>query len=241
LLCRLSLNPESCILRAADSFYKRGRIMLVFAKFIPGINSLAPPLAGSMNMRLRQFLVLDLAGASLYAGSYFWVGYFFSDALGSITRGYQAFGQVVGWILLAAVVGYVGALAWMWIKARRLKAAPLVDPLEAARGVSAEHAVIYDVRSHGYYDPKATRIKGSRRLDPNALHQEEEKMPTEGKVYLYCTCNREATSSKVARELMEKGLHVEVIKGGLRKWKQAGLPIEAVPAEEMSALPVFEK
>jgi membrane protein DedA with SNARE-associated domain/rhodanese-related sulfurtransferase len=241
LLCRLSLNPESCILRSADSFYKRGRIMLVFAKFIPGINTIAPPMAGSMNMRLSQFLWLDLAGASLYVGGYFWVGYVFSDALGAITRGYQAFGQVVGWVLLAAVVGYAGAQVWMWIKARRLSKVPMVDPVEAARGMSAEHAVIYDVRSHGYYDPKATRIKGSRRLDPNALHHSEEKMPAGQEVYLYCTCIREATSSRVARELVKQGVRVAVIKGGVRKWKEAGLPMEAVPAEEMSALPVFER
>ena len=51
LLCRLSLNPEACILRSADSFYKRGRALLIFAKFVPGINTIAPPMAGSMNMR----------------------------------------------------------------------------------------------------------------------------------------------------------------------------------------------
>jgi membrane protein DedA with SNARE-associated domain/rhodanese-related sulfurtransferase len=241
VLCRLSLNPESCILRSADSFYKRGRIMLVFAKFIPVINTIAPPMAGSMNMRLSQFLWLDLAGASLYVGGYFWVGYVFSDALNAITRGYHAFGQVVGWILLAAVVVYAGAQVRMWIKARRLSAVPLVDPLEAARAMSAENAVIYDVRSHGYYGARATRIKGSRRLDPNALHHSDQEMPDAGKVYLYCTCIREATSSRVARELIEKGVPVAVIKGGLRKWKEAGLPIEAVPAEEMSALPVFDR
>src|ERR1700733_9799404 len=90
LLCRLSLNPESCILRSADSFYKRGRTLLVFAKFVPGINTMAPPLAGSMNMPLAQFLLLDLAGSALYVGSYFAVGFVFSDALGVVLHGYQA-------------------------------------------------------------------------------------------------------------------------------------------------------
>ncbi|HEY1760524.1 MAG TPA: rhodanese-like domain-containing protein [Bryobacteraceae bacterium] len=241
LLCRLSLNPDSCILRAADSFYKRGRILLVFAKFVPGINAIAPPMAGSMNMRLGQFFRFDLAGAFLYVSAYFWVGYFFSDALSSITRGYHVFGRVAAWVLFAAAMVYAGALARMWVKARGLSVVPLVDPEEAARGVTSESAVIYDVRSHGYYDPKATRIKGSRRLDPNALHQWERQMPDHGKVYLYCTCIREATSSRVARELIGKGVPVAVIKGGLKKWKEAGLPLEAVPAEEMSALPVFER
>ena len=240
LLCRVSLNPESCILRSADSFYKRGRIMLVFAKFVPGINTIAPPLAGSMNMRLAQFLQLDLVGACLYVSGYFWVGYLFSDAIGSITRGYHAFGRGLGWVLGAAVTGYLGAQVRLWLKARKLGAVPLVDPAEAARAV-AEGAAIYDVRSHGYYDPKAMRIKGSHRLDPNALHQPDEKLPGEPKVYLYCTCIREATSSRVARELIAKGVQVAVIRGGLRKWRKAGLPTEAVPADEMAALPVFDK
>jgi membrane protein DedA with SNARE-associated domain/rhodanese-related sulfurtransferase len=245
LLCRLSLNPESCILRSADSFYKRGRTLLVFAKFVPGINTIAPPMAGSMNMRLATFLRLDLAGALLYVSAYFWVGFLFSDALNSITRGYRAVGTIVGWLLFAAVVVFIGARVPVWIQARsralHLTIVPLVDPAEAARAVAADGALIYDVRSHGYYDPKATRIKGSRRLDPNSLHQTTEDPPTDAKVYLYCTCLREATSSRVARELIAKGVRVAVIKGGLRSWKKAGLPTEAIPEEEMSSLPVFEK
>jgi len=51
LLCKVSVNPETCILRSAESFYKRGKTTLLVAKFIPGINTMAPPLAGSMKMR----------------------------------------------------------------------------------------------------------------------------------------------------------------------------------------------
>src|SRR6202167_46970 len=103
LLCRVSLNPEACILRSADAFYRRGRTLLVIAKFIPGINTMAPPLAGSMNMRFAQFVRLDAAGAALYAGGYFMVGFLFSDALEKITRGYRAFGQIMGWTIAAGV------------------------------------------------------------------------------------------------------------------------------------------
>src|SRR6202011_1109056 len=112
MLCRISLNPETCILRSADSFYRRGRKLLVIAKFIPGINTMAPPLAGSMNMRLATFLRLDLAGAALYVGSYFGVGFVFSDALDTVTRGYDAAGRIVGWILVALIVGYLMFRAW---------------------------------------------------------------------------------------------------------------------------------
>ena len=238
LLCRISLNPESCILRSADSFYRRGRTLLVVAKFIPGINTMAPPLAGCMNMSLMQFLGLDLAGAALYTGAYFGVGFLFSGALEAITRGYQTLGRVVGWVVIVLVAGYVAFQIWLWIKARALRTVPFAIPSEAARQRAAG-ACIYDVRSHGYLDAKATRITGSRRLDPNALNRWREVFPDGQLVYVYCTCVREATSVRVARELQSRGVQVAVIKGGLRAWRGAGLPVEAVPLDEMAALPTF--
>jgi membrane protein DedA with SNARE-associated domain/rhodanese-related sulfurtransferase len=243
LLCRVSLNPEACILRSADSFYRRGRTLLVVAKFIPGINTMAPPLAGSMNMRPLTFLRLDLAGALLYAGSYLVAGFIFSDALDAVTRGYDSAGRIVGWIVLALVIGYILFRAWLWVKGRALSAVPFADPEEAARE-QASGAPVYDVRSHGYFDPKATRIQGSRRLDPNALHRSGAQLPAEGMVLVYCTCVRQATSARVARELQKmllgKTVRVTVIQGGLRAWVKAGLPVEEVPPEEVASLPVFD-
>jgi membrane protein DedA with SNARE-associated domain/rhodanese-related sulfurtransferase len=240
LLCRLSLNPESCILRSADSFYRRGRVLLIFAKFVPGINTMAPPLAGSMNMRFAQFLALDFAGASLYIGAYLAAGFLFSGALHALTAGYRAAGQFVTWIVIGAVVGYLGFQAWSWIKARALPPVPMVSPAEASGALSSDSAVIYDVRSHGYYDRDSMRMRGSRRLDPHALHRWEETLPGDRQVYLYCTCIRQATSAHVARLLLKKGVRAAVIEGGLRAWKKVGLPLEPVPQEEIAALPVFD-
>ncbi len=116
VLCRLSLNPEACILRSADSFYRRGRKLLLVAKFIPGINTMAPPLAGSMQMRFLSFLRLDLAGAALYIGCYFGIGFVFSDALQALTQGYRAFGRVLSSVVIALVVLYLAIQLWLWIK-----------------------------------------------------------------------------------------------------------------------------
>ena len=237
-LCRISLNPESCILRSADAFYRRGRALLVVAKFIPGINTMAPPLAGCMNMGFLQFLGLDLTGAALYTGAYFGVGFLFSGALEAVTRGYQTVGRLIGWVVTVLIAGYVIYQIWLWIRARALRTVSFETPSEAARQLAAG-ACIYDVRSHGYLDAKATRITGSRRLDPHALNQRREEFPDGRRVYVYCTCVREATSVRVARELDDRGVSVAVIKGGLRAWKKAGLPVEAVPSEEMAALPTF--
>jgi len=240
LLCRLSLNPESCVLTSADAFYRRGRGVLVFGKFVPGLNTMAPPLAGSMNMRFPQFLGLDFAGASLYAGIYLGVGFLFSGVLEALTKNYTMFTNVLTWALIAAALGYLGFLTWLWIKASRLPSVPHVSPEYAARELSANTAVIYDVRSHGYYDPKAIRVTGSKRLEPNALLHVEENFPEGKLVLLYCTCIREATSARVARHLREKGVRGAVITGGLRAWRKAGLPVEPVPLDEISQLPVFD-
>jgi rhodanese-related sulfurtransferase len=171
------------------------------------------------------------------------VGFIFSGALEVITRGYDSAGRIVGWIVLGLVVAYLLFRVWLWAKGRALTAVPFADPDEAAREM-ATGASVYDVRSHGYFDPKATRIQGSRRLDPNAIHQPEAGLPEEGTVFVYCTCVRQATSVRVARELQKlldaKRVRVTVIRGGLRAWVKAGLPVEDVPPEEVAALPVFE-
>ncbi len=239
LLCRLSLNPESCILRSADAFYRRGRLLLVFAKFVPGINTMAPPLAGSMNMRPSQFFALDVAGATLYVSAYITAGFLFSGALEVLTSLYRGFSGILGWTLVTIVVAYVAFRATMWIKSRPSRTVAFATPLEVAHASAAGDVAIYDVRSHGYYDPRATRIQGSVRLEPNALHQLAGALPADKPIYLYCSCVREATSARVAEALLDRGLQTVVIKGGLRAWKKAGLPMETVPPHEMAELPLF--
>jgi membrane protein DedA with SNARE-associated domain/rhodanese-related sulfurtransferase len=239
VLCRLSLNPESCILRSADAFFKRGRTLLVFAKFVPGINTLAPPMAGSMRMRFFPFLGYDSMGALLYNGAYLLAGFLFSGALDLITKGYRTFDHALSWILIVAVVVYAALQIWYWFRSKALRYAPTIEPEDAAEDLACGHAVVYDVRSHGYYDARTMRIKGSLRLDPNAFHQWNTVVPSGTHIYLYCTCIREATSARVALLLLEQGVACRVIRGGLRKWKTAGLPLERVPIEEVADLPVF--
>jgi rhodanese-related sulfurtransferase len=196
-----------------------------------------------MNMRFAQFLPLDLAGTALYVGCYFGVGFLFSDALGVVMHGYQAAGRIIGWVVIALIAAYLLFQLRLWFKERALPVVRLADPAEAARELQSG-ADIYDVRSHGYFDSNAKRIRGSRRLDPHALHQSGSEVRGDRPVYLYCTCARQATSARVARELHTrlagKGARIAVIKGGLRAWTRAGLPVEAVPVGEMAEMPLFK-
>jgi membrane protein DedA with SNARE-associated domain/rhodanese-related sulfurtransferase len=242
ILCKISLNPESCILRSAESFHRHGRIMLVFAKFVPGINSLAPPLAGSMNMRFVRFFPLDLAGTSLYVLGYCGAGFLFSDLLGVFTNGYKAASRILMWVGALAIAIYLVYHIWLLLKAGALSYVPRVSAAEIARRFYSDHhqdMVVFDVRSHGYYSAKANRIKGSLRLEPNRLPSQIEDLPQDREIILYCTCQREATSLRVARILHQHGLRSSVIKGGLRAWKRAGFPMETVPPDDVVLLPTF--
>src|SRR5947209_1362753 len=81
LLCRVSLNPEGCILNSAQRFHRRGKLTLVVAKFIPGINTMAPPMAGSMRMPFWRFVQYDFAGAAIYVLTWFGLGFLFADII----------------------------------------------------------------------------------------------------------------------------------------------------------------
>jgi rhodanese-related sulfurtransferase len=117
------------------------------------------------------------------------------------------------------------------------------------RAAEAAHAAqsgadIYDVRSHAYFDIKAMRIRGSHRLDPHSCISRTRSSPKDRAVYLYCTCAHQASSARVARELVTTleatVLRIAVIRGGLRAWTRAGLAVEAVPADDIAAMPGFK-
>jgi membrane protein DedA with SNARE-associated domain len=190
LLCRLSVNPESCVLRSAESFYKRGKTTLLIAKFIPGVNTMAPPLAGSMKMRPLQFLRFDAAGASLYILAYGGLGFLFRDFLAAITRGFQAASHAFGEVLFIAAIVYMAYRISLYHKNKVYRVVPRVQVEELARRLASEErdkVLILDVRSHGYYDAGAARIKGSMRIEPNNLSEELKTLPKDKDIYLYCT------------------------------------------------------
>lgn len=189
-LCKLSVNPETCILRSAESFYKRGRATLLFAKFIPGINTMAPPLAGSMKMRTQQFLRLDATGAALYALAYIALGFIFHNFIAAITNGIVATGRVMEILLIIALAGYFLYRAWLYQKHSAYRAIPRVQVQELAEKLASEEKdkiIIADVRSHGYYDSYAARIAGSIRIEPNNFSEEIKSIPKDKDIYLYCT------------------------------------------------------
>ncbi|MCU1300016.1 MAG: sulfurtransferase [Candidatus Sulfotelmatobacter sp.] len=189
-LCRVSINPETCILRSAESFYKRGKITLVIAKFIPGVNTMAAPLAGSMKMRFWQFLRLDFLGALVYSVTYLAVGFLSRDFLATVLRGFHAAGRAMEAVVIIALAVYAVYRIVQYRKHKMYRVVPRIQVTElAARlaSVDADKVQIVDVRSHGYYDSGAARIKNSIRIEPNNLEEELKHLSREKDIYLYCT------------------------------------------------------
>jgi len=189
-LCKVSANPETCILRSAESFYKRGKSTLLISKFIPGISTMAAPLAGSMRMRLGQFLLYDAAGAAMYALVYAGLGYLFHDFLGVIVHGIETAGRALETVIAASLLFYIGYRIRLYWTHRIYRVVPRAEVNQLTQKMQEEGSLrpfLVDVRSHGYYDSEAERIQGSIRLEPNNLAATVGSLPKDREIYLYCT------------------------------------------------------
>ncbi|MGI4757718.1 MAG: VTT domain-containing protein [Janthinobacterium lividum] len=247
-LCRVTMDPENCIFRSADFFYERGPRVLLIARFIPGLNSMAPPLAGSLNMRFFKFWRLDFTGAVLHVLSWTAIGFFASRYVRAVESALAVVGHVALGIVLLVVAGY--AVMWLFVQLRDrrykdVKRISIDEVRDRLENPDPEHPiVIADVRSHGYYDPGMQRIKNSIRVEPNRLGMEldalRETLAPACDIYVYCSCVRDATSIRIAHVMGQRGQTVHVIEGGLRGWVRAGCPTEPVPSSEMRHLPRFE-
>src|SRR4051812_10210019 len=189
-ICGVSLNPETCILRSAESFYKHGRTTLLFIKFIPGVNTMAAPLAGSMKMKLSQFLQLDFLGGCFYILAYGGAGYIFRDFVARITHGLQTGSRTIATLLIFALVGFVAYRIAQYLRFRVHGMVPKAGVEEIALRLASEgnkEIILADVRSHGYYDAGTQRIAGSIRIEPSQLANELKTLPHDKDIYLYCT------------------------------------------------------
>ena len=247
-MCRLTMNPEGCIFSSSAYFYRRGAKTLLFAKWVPGLASMAAPLSGSLNMRFSRFLRLDAVGVAMYTSTWVLAGYAFSGAIKQIIEWVQRVGHAFLFLGAVLVAGYIFSIVMFTIKAKKYDKIDKITAINLKDRLTAldpdKLVIIADVRSHGYYDPGMQRIKNSIRVEPSRLKEElvalREFMAPECEVYLYCSCIRDTTSKRVAYMLEEANCKTHVIDGGIKAWIKAGGEMEAVPATDIEHLPRFE-
>jgi membrane protein DedA with SNARE-associated domain len=187
-LCRLSLEPDVCVRRTENLFLRHGVRALLVAKFLPGLTTVMPPLAGIFGVSRLRFVLYDLAGVVLWAGLWTGVGYVFSDAIEVVVRRVSALGRTAGLLVVAALVGYV-LLKYVrrQLFLRRLRIAR-ISPYDLKRMLDAgEDVAVIDLRTA--LDVAATpfAIPGSRWVTAEALDEHLADVPRDRELVLYCS------------------------------------------------------
>ena len=185
-LCRISLEPDSCVRKTENAFLKYGLNTLLIAKFVPGLNAVAAPLAGDSGIGILLFLVVDALGVVLWSGAYIGVGYVFSNQLELALTYAQRMGSA--FVILVAVL-VVAWILWKFIQRRRfLKelAVAHITPEELLDRMDAgEDLYIVDLRSGVKTDPSP--VPGAVRLSIEDLAASSQQIPRDREIILFCS------------------------------------------------------
>lgn len=231
-LCKLSLEPTTCVRRTQDSFGRVRGTMLLWAKFVPGLALLAPPVAGQGGMGFAEFLLFDGIGAILWAGTWILFGRFFGDALVRDPRLLAWAARFSGALFVAAVAGVLAARILRRRAVLRALAAARLDPDELKRRLDAgEQVFIVDLRHPLELLPEPYTLPGALHFAPDSLTARHNEIPRDRDVVLFCTCPSEATAAKTAMTLHKLGIErVRPLRGGYDEWKRRGFPLDEVPS-----------
>ena len=187
-LCRISLEPDSCVRRTENLFARNGARSLVWAKFVPGLSTVAPPLAGIFRMRLARFVLFDGAGALVWAGVFAGLGYLFSNQLGPI--GAYAL-RLGGWLIVIVAASLAAYIGWKYIQRQRflreLRIARITPEELKQRLDAGEEIVILDLRQQLDFETDPETLPGAMHLDPDDLDQFQHEIPRDRSIILYCT------------------------------------------------------
>jgi len=185
LLCRISLEPDSCVRRTENVFVRRGVHALLVAKFVPGLNTAAPSLAGIFRMPVRRFMVYDSLGALFWVVTVTSLGLMFSDQLEQIALRWG------GW-LVAVLAGSLAAyVLWKFIQRRRflrrLRIARITPKELMDKLTEGENISIVDLRQPMDIEAFPQMIPGALRIAMEEIEERHGEIPRDRDVVLYCS------------------------------------------------------
>jgi membrane protein DedA with SNARE-associated domain/rhodanese-related sulfurtransferase len=228
LLCRISLSPDSCV-RQTENRYKRwGAVSLVFTKFIPGLSTIARPLAGAMQLQWPRFLLLNSLGAVLWIGASVGAGGLLHHQIDKVLSYIGDLGGVAIELLAVLLAGYI---AYRWHQRRRflemMRVARITaDELYAL--MSAEPPpVVVDLRSSIIREQDQRRIPGAIAIDLAEVDRKLQILPIDRDIVFYCSCPNEASAAMAARKLISLGYtRVRPLLGGMDGWIGSGREVD---------------
>ncbi len=231
ILCKLSMEPTICVRRTQDSFGRRRGVMLMFAKFVPGLATLAAPVAGENGMGLGRFLFFDGIGATLWLLALLTSGRLFADALKRDPSLLNLVGRFSGALLLLAIVGFFIIRVYRRRMVLKKLVASRLEPQELKAQLDAgEQVYIVDLRHPLELLAEPYTLPRALHFSPDALAARHIEIPRDRDVVLFCTCPSEATAAKTAMTLHKLGIvRVRPLRGGYDEWKRLGFPLDSIP------------
>jgi membrane protein DedA with SNARE-associated domain/rhodanese-related sulfurtransferase len=228
LLCRISLEPDSCVRRTQNVFTKYGLRSVLVAKFLPGMNTVAPPLAGMSKISIGTFLFVDGLGSFLYGGSLLGLGYFFNRQIDQIGAAVARIGGSALSLLLALLVLFIAYKYWQRQRLlHELRTARItVEELRAMLD-AGQNPVIFDLRSSAALDEDPVLIRGAIHLSIDDIEKTVGTIPRDRDIVVYCSCPNEASSARLALQLQRKGFtRVRPLFGGIDAWRELNYPTD---------------
>jgi membrane protein DedA with SNARE-associated domain len=188
LLCRISLEPDSCVSKAKNAFARYGARSLVIAKFVPGLSIAVRPLAGIFQMRLSKFLLYDTAGAVLWASAFLGLGLVFKN---QVEEAIQIANRTGGRLLLVMVLSLAGYLTFKFVQRRRFVrklSVARITPQELKQRLDAgEDIAIVDLRQDLDFEADPGLLPGALRMRADEIEARHGEIPRDRELILYCT------------------------------------------------------
>ena len=228
-LCAFSADGQRCTVRARRLFGRWGLPSLMFAKFVPGMDGLMPPVAGMLNAASVPFLLFDAAGALFWSAGYCFLGYLFADRLEIVAA---TLGRVSGILAigLAGVLCYFIWRAWELFRTiRELRLRTISPTLLHQKLQAGQMVAVLDLLDlEGHEDTNTIPgIPGAARISPIPLRSSAKvRVPPDVQMVLCCSSPNQITSARTALSLRRKGIsNVWVLEGGLQAWRELDLPV----------------
>lgn len=221
-LCRLSLEPDSCVRRTNNMFIRHGLRAVVVAKFVPGLSTLAPPLAGMSGVKASRFLAADALGSLLYAGAFMLAGRLFSHQIQKIIDSLESIGKGAILVLGGALLIYLGYKYWQRQRIlRELRMARITAAELRHKQTAGEPLVIIDLRPRLELENEVDTIPGALHLTLDEIDSRHQEIPRDREVIVFCSCPNEVSSARMAMLLRRRGiLRVRPLQGGIEAWKE---------------------